>query len=285
MDIKESVKNTFEVKDKTKLNYRIWKTSVHPGSSTQDKKVIILSHGLGEYSGRYNHVAEFFNQKGISVYALDHRGHGESPGPRGYVNSFSQYVEDLGQFVTHIWHQEKDKEFYLLGHSMGGLIAIGHLIEGAPYIHAAVLSSPLLGIKITGAVLKRAMAQVLSKIIPSLGLYNEIDLGAACRDQEIVRRTLKDPLVHQKITPRLYTEMLRMIRYAWSNVTLIHHPLLLVQAGEDKIVDRDKAIAFVKSTSSRSHAIHVYDGFYHEVLNDIERIKVLNDIHHWMIGV
>ena len=279
MDIKECVKNIFEAKDKTKLAYRAWKTSIHPG-----KKVIVLSHGLGEYSGRYQHVAEFFNQKGISVYALDHRGHGESPGVRGYVSSFDQYVDDLGQFVAYVRHIEKDKEFYLLGHSMGGLIAIGHLIQGAPYIHAAILSSPLLGIKISGAVLKRALAQILSRIIPSLGLYNEIDLGAACRDQEFVRRTLKDPLVHQKITPRLYTEMLRMTRYAWNNVTLIHHPLLLVQAGEDKIVDRDKAIAFVKKTSSRLHTINVYDGFYHEVLNDIERVRVLDDIHRWMIG-
>ena len=257
----------------------MWKTSVHP-----DKKVIILSHGLGEYSGRYQHVAEYFNQKGISVYAPDHRGHGESPGVRGFIKSFDQYVCDLDQFVNYVRHIEKDKEFYLLGHSMGGLIAIGYLIQGAPYIHAAILSSPLTSIKISGAVIKRAMAQILSKIIPSLGLYNEIDLGAACRDQEIVRRTLKDPLVHQKITPRLYTEMLRMMRHIWNNVSLIHHPLLLVQAGEDKIVDRDRAIRFVKSTSSRSHVINVYDGFYHEVLNDIERARVLEDIHRWMVG-
>ncbi len=273
------MKNTFEAQDKTKLAYRAWKTAVHP-----DKKVIILSHGLGEYSGRYEHVAEYFNHKGISLYALDHRGHGESPGVRGYVNSFDQYIRDLDQFVNHVRHMEKDKELYLLGHSMGGLIVVGYLIKGAPYIHAAILSSPLLGIKISGAVFKRALAQILSRIIPSLGLYNEIDLGAACRDQEIVRRTLKNPLVHQKITPRLYTEMLRMIRYAWNNVTLIHHPLLLVQAGEDKIVDRDKAIRFVKQTSSRSHTINVYDGFDHEVLNDIERARVLEDIHRWMVS-
>ncbi len=218
----------------------------------------------------------------MSVYALDHRGHGCSSGKQGAIDRFEQYGEDLRQFVHEVHKMESGKKLFLIGHSMGGLIVISYLLSGASEITGVILSSPLLGISLQGAAIKKALSRILSLLIPHLSLFNEVEVSDACRDPEIVRQTLKDPLMHQRITPRLYMEMLRTMKHAWKNVTLIHHPLLLLQAGEDKIVDRKKAILFAKKTSSHDKTIKVYEGFHHEVFNDIERHRVFEDMAQWL---
>lgn len=237
---------------------------------------------MGEHSGRYAHVADFLNCHGVSVYALDHRGHGLSPGKRGDIPSFQHFVDDWVWFERFVHSREHGRRIYVLGHSLGGLIVIHAAMQEARFIEGVLLSSPLLGISFQGAFLKRAAARVLAVLMPGLSLFTEIDVSFACRDPSIQRLTLTDTLVHHRMTPRMFQQMNWAMKKAWEFQSTWHFPTFLAQAGDDKLVSMQKAVSFVHQSRSSSKMIKVYEGFYHEVLNDIERHRVMEDMLEWM---
>ncbi|MBI2608650.1 MAG: lysophospholipase [Deltaproteobacteria bacterium] len=245
-------------------------------------KVIVIAHGLGEHSGRYEHVAEFLNNHGYSVYALDHRGHGKSSGRRGRVSYFKQYVQDLKKFTTLIQSLEKNKKIILLGHSMGGLIVLSYLLEEGEGIDSIILSSPALGVNIKGAFVKKAAAQILTYFLPNITLYSEINTQDVLRDKILLLKTIRDRLIVKHISPRLYTELVKTMKWIYKNAHKIKHPLLLLQAGDDKVCVKEKALEFIESVKSGDKTIKVYENFYHEVFNDVERDKVFVDMLAWL---
>jgi len=213
---------------------------------------------------------------------MDHRGHGLSPGKRGDISSFQCFIDDWIWFKRFVQSVEHGKKYYVLGHSLGGLVVIHAAQQEGRFIDGVLLSSPLLGISFQGAYVKRALAKVLAYIMPGLSLFNEIDASFVCRDREILKATLTDRLIHQRMTPRMFQEMNRAMKKAWQFQPQWHFPTFLAQAGDDKLVSVKKAIDFVELSRSPSKTVKVYDGFYHEVLNDIERHRVFEDMILWM---
>lgn len=257
---------------------------VHRWPAPDARAAILLSHGLGEHGGRYARFAAALGVRGVSVYAVDHRGHGRSGGVQGHVARFGQYLDDFEAFRRHV-----DPEIgpgvprFVLGHSMGGLIALRYLQTHpqAPF-RGAILSAPLLAALVQAPRWKTALAGTLSRLAPALRLSNEIDPAGLSHDPAYVATYRDDPLVHPWITPRLYTEMLAAMAAARDGGAALRLPLLFVLPGEDPIVDAAVSAAFAAGLSG-DVTVHTYAGMRHEAHNELDRARVEADVADFVL--
>ncbi|HEX2077446.1 MAG TPA: alpha/beta hydrolase [Longimicrobium sp.] len=258
------------------LHYRSW-------PAPAERAVLLLSHGLGEHGGRYAALAEDLAELGVTVHALDHRGHGRSGGARGYVARFDELVRDFESFRAEVAARHPaEVPAFLLGHSLGGLIAIRHLqtYPRAPW-RGAILSAPLLGVAVEAPRWKVAVSGVFSRWLPWLPFHNEIDttlLSTAPGYQEAYRA---DKLLHNTITPRLYTEMLAAIEAAFARPDSIRIPLLVLAPTADRVV-LPEAVARWASACPGEVEVRRYEGFQHESLNEKDRHLVVADVAAWL---
>jgi lysophospholipase len=252
--------------------------------AARPRAAVFLSHGLGEHAGRYAGLARDFTRRGISLYAVDHRGHGRSGGPRAYVPRFDRFVADLEDFRRRADREAGGVPLFLYGHSLGGLIALRWLQTHAHVpLAGAVLSAPLLGVKVKAPRWKLALAAPLSKLLPALPMKNEIDPAELTHDAAYVRSYREDPLVSNRITPRLFTEMLAAMAGAHAEGGRISVPLLFLVPGADTIVDEDATLRFAAGLRG-DVTVRRYPGFRHESHNEVERDRPLGDVFEWMEG-
>ncbi len=265
----------FDGKGKIKLYYQFWKPE-------NVRAVIVAAHGLAEYSGRYTHVAEHFANEGIAFYALDHRGHGLSEGVRGHVDSFDDYLEDLDTFIDMVKKSEKGKKTILLGHSMGGTIAIAYALKNPNKIDGLILSSP--GLKLASELDPEIVKSILelSKSNPTQELPNQIDPNNLSHDKQVCEKYDKDPLVFKTITARFAVEFFTTMETLLKNADKLKVPTLLLVAGEDKLVSPEGSKEFAKKVKEKDFKMKIYDGFYHELFNEVEKEKVFKDIDNWL---
>ena len=246
------------------------------------RAVLLVSHGLGEHGGRYAPLARDLAPRGIEVHAVDHRGHGRSSGMRAYVSRFDRYVEDFEAFRRHVAATVPgDVPVFVLGHSLGGLIALRWLEAHGAGVRGAILSAPLLGIAKQAARWKVALSGVLSALLPWVPIPNEIDPSELSSDPAYVRSYREDPLVHARITPRLYTEMVRAMGQAVAEKDRLPRPLLFLVPGADSIVREDDTLRLAESLDG-DVTIHRYPGFRHESLNERERARPVGDLLAWL---
>ena len=157
-------------------------TKLRIGKSGEGDKNVLLIHGLAEHMGRYGHVIDALNAAGWAVTAVELRGHGESEGKRGHVDRWEQYLEDVRAAAATI-----DGPVVIIGHSMGGLVALDLAIDGLDNgIQGMVLSDPNVAVAFEAPALKVLGARVLSRLIPGLSLDNELDAALICRHQPVV---------------------------------------------------------------------------------------------------
>lgn len=246
--------------------------------------MLLISHGLGEHSGRYAGLAEWLNRQGVAVFALDHQGHGRSEGVRGHAASFSDLVDDLEAFRREVAAEaDPATPVFLLGHSLGGLIAVRHLQRYPDAgLAGAVLSAPALGIPDDVGGWRRAAAGVLERIAPALPVSARLDPDLLSHDEAVVRAFRRDPLVHRCITPRLYREMMQAMERAFQERDRMRVSALLVLIPEaDRIVSPDATVRFTEQLRSAVE-VRRYPGFYHEPLNERERAVVFDDLLAWL---
>ena len=258
-----------------KLYTQAWLPEAHNAN-------LIIVHGLGEHSGRYAHMADYFNQKDIAVFALDQQGHGKSGGKRGHVPKFDDFIEDLEQFRRQTQEEHPGKPTILFGHSMGGLIAFVYLLTYQQNIDAAVLSAPPVGIKIEPPAWQKMLVSILKSLAPSLTLNNDIDAAWLSHDQAIVDAYRSDPLVHPKISVALFSGMLESGKRCLKESVNVTLPTMLVVGSDDKIIDGEAAHqAFEKISSARKKEI-IFKGSYHEIHNDFDKLKEFDAILEWL---
>ena len=245
--------------------------------------MLLLSHGLGEHAGRYAALARDLAPRGIEVHALDHRGHGRSGGIRGHTPRFGRLVDDFDAFAVGVMEKAPPGvPVFLLAHSLGGLIGIRWLeTRPHPELRGAILSAPLLGIAKQAARWKTASSGVLSAVLPWIPIPNEVDPAELSADPAYVRSYRDDPLVHNRITPRLYTEMVGAMGMAVAEKDRISLPLLFIVPGADTIVKEDETLRFAESLRG-DVTIRRFPGFHHESLNELERARPIADIVEWM---
>lgn len=229
-------------------------------------------HGLAEHAGRYGHVADALVAAGFAVTLVELRGHGHSGGRRGHVDRWSDYVADVRAAVATL-----RPGFTLLAHSMGGLVSLDAVRDGLAPSRMA-LSDPLLGVAVKLPGWKIAAARVLSRLVPTLPMKNEIDPTALSRDLSVGQAYLADPLVFQVATPRWYTEMTKALArvHAVGRWTV---PMAMYVAEKDTVTDPAANRAFAARFEL---PLTVYPDHRHELFNEIGKEAVLADVVGWL---
>ncbi len=249
------------------------------------KAVLIIVHGLGEHSGRYNNLVSAFGGKNISVFAIDHRGHGKSQGKKGHIDSFMDYVYDLKLFVEYVKEENRGLPVVLYGHSMGGVIAAKYALTYSDDPSVVVLSSPGFAPAFTVPGWKKSVAAFFSSRIGSLTMPNGLSSSDISRDNEVVKAYDNDPLVHNKVSARWFTEYMKTGDDCMANAHSLMKPLLVFHGKGDKIADCKASEEFGRKAGSSSKEILLYNEMYHELINEPEadRTRVLKDVVSWVL--
>ena len=245
--------------------------------------IVLLAHGGAEHSGRYAWVGGELTARGYAAYAVDHRGHGRSEGPRAYIDRLENAVTDLHQLSDLARNRHPGVPVFLLGHSMGGLIALAYACHHQDELTGLVLSAPLAVLEANPAT--RLASRVLSRIAPRLPVY-KIDATTVSRDPEVVRAYDADPLNHRgKLPARTIGELATTVDGLPRRLGALKLPILTLYGSGDRLVDT-KGSALVEGCSgSEDCTVLRYDGLYHELLNEPERDRVLADVAGWMDSV
>ncbi len=240
---------------------------------------IMIMHGLGEHSGRYGHVARFFNECGLSVRCYDHRGHGKSEGARGDVPKGDAILQDA-QIVMEEFASQLATPPLLLGHSMGGLFAARFALEKRVPLRGLILSSPALAIPLAGA--QKLLLKTLNLLAPHFAIPNGLPVNALSHDTAVVQAYKNDPLVHPKISANLLMRMLAAVEFCQTKAASLTVPVLMVVAGSDKLVDATGSRTFFPQLPSGLRTMHIYDELYHELFNELEAKRVFDDVRQWL---
>ncbi|MDX1420922.1 MAG: alpha/beta hydrolase [Rubricoccaceae bacterium] len=247
------------------------------------RAVVLLVHGIGEHSGRYAYPAAHLLLHDVAVLAYDHRGHGQSEGLRTYVDDFEEYVSDLA--LVHEWAEREagDLPFFLMGHSLGGLIVARYLVDRRPEgLRGVILSSPALQIPSDLSPLLQRLSGVLSRLVPRLRL-TRLDLTHLSRDPRVRRAYEEDPLTDKKgVRARLGAEVLETTRLVRQHPEAFTAPLLLFHGTADRITDPDGSRWLHTNAPSEDKTLRLYEGLYHETMNEPEREQVLDDLVAWI---
>ncbi len=246
------------------------------------RAVLLLAHGYGEHGGRYQTLADHFVPRGFAIYALDHRGHGRSEGVRGHCGRFAEFVADLHAFRVRVEEEQREKPLILVGHSMGGLIAIRYLLAHDQGLSGAVLSSPTLGLGDEPSRWLQFLGRILSWIAPRTSFRGNVEPEFLSHDPAVGRAYSGDPLVHGRATARFFSEFKWAMRNANERAAEIRLPLLILQAGDDRLVDPRAVGEFAGRVGKEGKKFHLYPELYHELFNEIEKEKVFADMGQWL---
>ena len=243
--------------------------------------VVVIAHGFGEHSGRYDHVARRLAREGLIVYALDHHGHGRSAGTRARI-SLGDAVDDLDQLVGLTQELHSGLETFLLGHSMGGAISLRYAMAHQQRLTGLILSGPLAAIDGRGGA--KAVGKLLGAVLPGLPV-TKIDPAQVSRDPAVVEAYASDPLVfHGAVPAGTVAEFLRHVDSLPDDVGAITVPTLLLYGTADTLAAPAGAVMVAERIGSSDLTTTPYEGLYHEILNEPEQEAVLDDICAW-IGV
>lgn len=268
----------FQGDKKTRLFYQSWEP-------TQVKGHIVITHGQAEHSGCYQRLIEGLKDLSYAVYAWDLRGHGRSDGHRGFVREFSEYVKDFEAFLQHL---RNDRNLYpedltLVGHSMGGLIQLKTLAQNTHWsFRSQVLSSPMLGVAVEVPLYKDLAALVLSKLMPTITLGNEIKFSDLTRDPDVLQEYEIDFLRHRKISAAAYLGAIAAIEELRTEIKKITVPTLWMIPEKDPVVGSETSRDLFQKLGSEKKVLKVYKDRKHEIFNDLGREEVFADIVNFL---
>ncbi|MCP4623490.1 MAG: alpha/beta hydrolase [bacterium] len=269
---------TFEGSDGVDIFYRHYQAE-------PERARLVIAHGLGEHSGRYGNVIERMLPMGISVWAPDHRGHGQSEGKRGHVLNFMQYLTDMRSMIELARDGlDDDNKCFLMGHSLGGLIAIYFAQRFPEIVDGIVASSPVLGRIIEIPAAKKILGSLMSFLWPGLTMGNELDTGKISHDPEVVNAYNNDPLAHDRVSIRFFAEFMAAMETVNQQAPSLQVPILMQVAGDDHLVNARTAEQFFEKLAVPDKTLHVYEGLYHEIYNEPagQREKVLKNLEDWL---
>lgn len=377
------VTGSFEGKGGTRLFYRHWlladqfdRAPQAAGGSSSPQDTVILIHGSGEHSGRYESLAQFLVSSGFQVAAPDLRGLGQSGGLKGHVQAFADYLVDLSFFLqlirsagtafrahgsasppsgetptasglsgenqgsstrnqiqassppsgerpsSGVLFRQREvppseearaaaidaatlaslpppfpenspggspparpsppARFFLYGHSLGGLIALGYALNHPEDLAGVIVSSPALGLAMKVSPLKTALGQLASRYLPTLRLDSGIPSRYLSRNPEIGLAYDRDPLVYRKVSTRWYTEFVGAMQEFTRRADKLRTPVLFLQAGDDRLVSPAATESFFRACGSPDKTFKLYPGAYHEVHNDPVAEEASRDLLDWL---
>lgn len=272
------VDGTHKTPDGLTLHTRRWLPAGPPQAA------VVLTHGHGEHSGRYLHVGEALSAAGYAVYTYDRRGHGLSQGRRGHLHRYDVALDDLQAMVD--WaRRETPGPWFLLGHSVGGQTSLYLLLRRTLDCAGVIAISPWLRPTKPLRPWLRRILPLLARAAPRLalnaGVSNPLILS---HDQAFLDTLLGHELKHTLITPRAARELFAVGERLLVEAPTLTTPLLMLHAGEDQLADPAASRLFFERAGSADKTFRLYEGLYHELLNETERAEVLNDIVGWLDG-
>lgn len=244
--------------------------------------VLLIVHGFGEYCGRYSDMAEYLNSRGIAVVSYDLRGHGYSEGKRGLLLSWKEFREDLKAVDNEASIRFPAVPLFILGHSLGGTITLDYVLSSEHKPRGIIVSAPALGPPGISPFLL-TIAKVLSVIMPRLILSTSLDSNAISRDPEECRKYKEDPLIHDKASVKMSSELTAVQEGIFDRAELMHCPLLLSYGSRDQLAPREPIERFFSMAGSEDKELKIFDGAYHEIHNDLIKKDVYKLYADWIM--
>jgi alpha-beta hydrolase superfamily lysophospholipase len=258
------------------LYYQAW---LPPGGP--HRAVLVNLHGLGDHSGLYPTLANYFPARGIALYAYDMRGNGRSPGQRAYLGGWHEYRDDLHAFLARVREWEGGLPVFVLGNSLGALVVLEHSLHYPPSVEGVIAAAPPLG-SVGVPPLLMALGRVMSRIWPRFSLEVGMDLSGLARDPSVVEAVVADPLFHRRGTARLSTEVTSAIARVQACAPRFPLPLLILHGSDDRMVPPDGSRRFFAQVRQADREYHEYPGGYHGLFADLNHQEVLKDVERWI---
>ncbi len=267
---------SFHGTDGVRIVYDVWTPDVPP------RGVVVISHGYAEHARRYDHVAQRFGDAGLVTYALDHRGHGRSGGKRVWLKQLSHYTDDFAALVDIAANDYPDLKRIVLGHSMGGGIVFAYGAQRPGDYTAMVLSGPAVAAQLEVPKALAVAAKVLGSALPGAKVRT-LEVDAVSRDPEVVAKYKADPLVyHGKFPAGISKALLEVGENQPQLAARLTAPLLIVHGEEDRLISVEGSRMLVENVASTQVVLKVYPELYHEVFNEPEKDRVLDDVTSWI---
>ena len=259
---------------------RLFRRTVSPARDPLAHVVVL--HGYAEHLGRHEELTAALRDAGYAAHLFDCRGHGQSAGKRAHVDSFDEYLKDLDGVLARVREEARGRPLFFLGHSHGALIGIRYLLDRPEAVRGAVLSSPYLRLKLRVSPIKIVAGRLISHVLPSLPMRNELRPEQLTRDVAIQNATRNDPLYQQIATPRWFTESSAAQETCLRRATEFVTPFLLLTGGADAIADPAAGREFFEHATSKDKQHKRYDGLLHELFHEPERDIVFRDVLGWL---
>jgi alpha-beta hydrolase superfamily lysophospholipase len=263
--------------DQLKIHGKVWQPL--PGTPTH--AVIALVHGMGEHSGRYRRLAEFFTARGIAVISYDQRGHGKSEGKQGHITHYNQLLDGIDELLEKTRLQFKNKPIFLYGHSMGGNLVLNYALKKPNTVKGIVVTGPWLRLAFDPPAIQVKLANLMRNLYPGFSQASGLKTENLSRDPEVVKAYTRDRLVHDRITASFFVNLYQAGLYALQHANELKVPALLMHGGSDKITSAQASEEFAKKASLVTQ-FHLWDGMYHEIHNEPEREVVLTKVFDWI---
>ena len=238
------------------------------------RAVIVIVHGLAEHLGRYDYVVSKLNDWGYSVYRFDNQGHGKSEGRRTYIESYNNFSNDVNEIVSMAKKENDDKKVFVLGHSMGGMISTVYGIDYKDIVDGIILSA--------GVTLDKAKLLESNKDVEDDAQIPNALGDLICTDKKVVADYENDPLVCHVTLGKIYKECYKAVKYISENMHEFEYPVYILHGEDDKIVSSEDSQILYEHISSLDKSLKVYPGLYHEIMNEFDKDKVLEDVHSWL---
>ena len=249
----------------------------------QPKAFILLIHGLGEHSGRYQHVAEFFTHHGFALLSCDRSGHGKSGNKRGHVCKYEEVYDDIVKLHSEATRRHSGVPVFLYGHSMGGGIVIDYLLNKKHTgLKGVIATSPLLEPAFKPPSFLLFLGKIMRSVYPKFSQDNQLDVNMISRDPLAVDAYINDPLVHSKVTSETALGMLSSGENSLKTVEKVNLPLLLLHGDKDGLTSHIATNKFADKATG-DVTLKIWEGGYHELHNEPEKLEVLDYIYQWIL--
>ncbi len=255
----------------------------------QVQRLLVLQHGIGEHSGRYHSLVDVMEGSGTAIYALESRGHGRSPGKKGHIDHFTTYAHDLGELVQLAMQEHAKQPVFLLGHSLGGAIALTYALDNdnQKNLRGLILSSPAIEMPMdTATKVKKQIGALLTHIAPSLTIDTNLNPNDLSHDPKVGQDYVKDPLTHGKISIGMGHALFNLHKHFYAKAKSLYIPVYIFHGTGDRITSPEGSKKFFRLLRQPDKSLRLYDGLYHETMHEKEpdRSQVLQDLRQWLLN-
>ncbi len=245
------------------------------------KGVVCLIHGIGEHTGRFEHVAKALTDAGYVLMGADWRGHGRSAGKHGHVPSMEAILKDIDRVLEEAKHRYEEIPLFLYGQSLGAIMVLYYSLKRKPLINGIIATSPALHTSLDEQPVKLMAARILGSVIPGMTLHSGLVPEQLSRDSVTVQAYIDDPMVHYRLSLGFGKKLLEARSWTLEHAPELELPLLLMHGKADKIAYPSGSIDFAAPIDEKCTLV-LWDEAFHELHNEPERAEVFEVIITWL---